>query len=86
MGQSTTIRVTRQLHDRLTHRAESAGTTLAGAIELALDAEEQAEFWEQVAARMGSPEARASLAADAVAFSGTLKDGLEPDESWNDEW
>jgi predicted transcriptional regulator len=81
---STTIRVSRQLHDRLAKRAASRHATLADAIEHALDVEDSAEFWANVEATMGSATARAAIRVDTEALSGTLKDGLDPDERWDD--
>jgi predicted transcriptional regulator len=81
---TTTIRVSRELHDRLAKRAAEQGTTLAGSIEHALDAEERAAFWAKVEATMGTVESRAAIRVDSEALSGTLKDGLDPDERWDD--
>lgn len=81
---STTIRVSRQLHDRLAKRAASRHTTLAEAIEHAIDAEERAEFWANVEATMGTANAQAAIRVDTEALAGTLKDGLDPDERWDD--
>ena len=83
---STTIRLSRQLHDRLARRAKAAGTTLAGVIERALDDEERSQFWSQAAATMGSAQARRTMQADAAAMNGTLRDGLDPAETWDDVW
>lgn len=77
---TTTIRVPRELHERLARRAASEGTTLAGAIQHALDVEERADFWERAQATMGTPE----LLADARDLAGSLTDGLDPDERWDD--
>jgi predicted transcriptional regulator len=81
---STTIRVSRRLHDRLTKRAAGRHTTLAEAIEHALDAEERTEFWANVEATMGTAQAQATIRVDTEALSRTLKDGLDPDERWDD--
>ena len=81
---STTIRVPRQLHERLAKRAANRHTTLAEAIEHALDTEDAAEFWASVEATMGTATAQAVIRVDAEALSGTLKDGLDPDERWDD--
>ena len=83
---TTTLRVSRRLHDRLTQRARAADTTLAGAIENALDVAEREEFWTQAAATMGSADARTALSADAASIRGTLRDGLDPSETWDDVW
>lgn len=47
---STTIKVPRSLRDRLAERARQQGTTLAGAIEDALDASDEQRFWDAVRA------------------------------------
>ena len=84
--ESTTIRLSRQLHERLARRAEAEHTTLAGAIEHALDAEETAEFWARAAATMGSPNALHAARSESHDLSGTLRDGLDPTESWDEVW
>lgn len=81
---TTTIRVPRELHDRLARRAAQSGSSLSGAIERALEAEERAEFWDEVESTMGSAEVRAVIRADSAALAGTMSDGLDPDESWDD--
>lgn len=83
---STTVRLSRQLHDRLSHRARAADTTLAGVIEQALDVAEREEFWAHAAATMGAVDARTALRSDASALAGSLKDGLDPNETWDDVW
>lgn len=47
---STTIKVPRSLRDRLAERAEAQGTTLAGAIERALEESDEQRFWAAVRA------------------------------------
>ncbi|MGL5818788.1 MAG: hypothetical protein ACRCYR_14570 [Phycicoccus sp.] len=84
--QSTTIRLSRDLHERLARRARADHLTLAGAIERALDVEETAEFWSRAAETMGSPGTRPVAPAAPLDLAGTLKDGLDPDESWDDVW
>ncbi|MGL5930259.1 MAG: hypothetical protein ACRCY8_15105 [Dermatophilaceae bacterium] len=83
---STTIRLSRQLHERLAQRAKADHLTLAGAIERALDVEENAKFWSRAAETMGSPNSRPMGLAVSSDLAGTLKDGLDPDESWDDVW
>lgn len=48
MPASTSIKVPVALRDRLAGRAHRDGTTLAGALERALDASEEQEFWDAV--------------------------------------
>ena len=83
---STTVRLSRELHERLARRARADQTTLAGAIERALDVQEREEFWSRAAATMGSAEVQRRERAEAQQLSGTLKDGLDPDETWDDVW
>lgn len=83
---STTIKVPRELRDRLAALAKADGTTLAGAIEKSLDAGADALFWAEVARTMSSPPARGALAGEAAAVDGTLSDGLDADEDWSDVW
>lgn len=82
---STTIKVPVELRDRLAALAERDHTTLAGAIERSLDAADESAFWTRLAATMGSaaPGVSHRLAEDV---SGSLADGLDPAESWDDVW
>jgi predicted transcriptional regulator len=80
---STTIKVPVELRDRLAELARRDQTTLAGAIARSLDAAETAAFWAAVAATMSGGSA---ASADAEQFGGSLSDGLDPDESWDDVW
>lgn len=50
MHGSTSIRVPKHLRDRLAERARRSHTTLAGALEEALDRTEEQEFWAAVRA------------------------------------
>ncbi|WP_335986325.1 hypothetical protein [Glycomyces sp. MUSA5-2] len=79
----TTIKVPVELRDRISRLARSQHVSMAVAVEHALDAAETEEFWAQVRATMGSAEARADLARETEELSGTLRDGLEP-EDWSD--
>lgn len=72
------------MHERLARHAAAEGTTLAGAIERALDAEEDAAFWAEAHRTMGEPVAQERIAADTARLNGTLRDGLDPDERWDD--
>lgn len=83
---STTIRLSRELHERLTCRAKAQHTTLAGAIERALDVQEREEFWARAATTMGSADAPRAVQAESARLAGTLKDGLDPGETWGDIW
>jgi hypothetical protein len=83
---TTTIKVPVELRDRLAALANREHTTLAGAIERSLDAAESAAFWSAVASTMGGRDAQRRIAADTERFEGSLADGLDPDESWDDVW
>lgn len=78
----TTIKVPKALRDRLAERARREHSTLAGVIERTLEAAEEAAFWAEVRATMGE-DARNDLRRTAETYSGTLRDGLEP-EDWSD--
>jgi predicted transcriptional regulator len=78
----TTIKVPVELHDRLAVLARREHTTLAGAIERSLDQADAAAFWEEMRATMGAD--LATLSRDAEGLAGTLADGLDPAEDWND--
>jgi len=80
---STTIKVPVELRDRLAVLAGREHTTLAGAIARSLDAAESAAFWAEVAKTMSSG---LPVSADAEQFGGSLSDGLDPEESWDDVW
>ena len=83
---STTIKVPVELRDRLAALASRENTTLAGAIAQSLDAAESAAFWADVARTMGPADAGAAAASDVEQLSGSLTDGLDPQESWDDVW
>lgn len=77
---TTTIKVPTDLRDRLAEVARREHTTLAGAIARSLDAAENAAFWEAVEETMGGSEPQ----REAEQLSGSLADGLDPDETWDD--
>lgn len=83
---STTIKVPVELRDRLAALASREHTTLAGAIAQSLDAAESAAFWADVARTMGPPDAGSPASSDVEQLSGSLIDGLDPRESWDDVW
>lgn len=83
MTNMTTIKVPMELRDRISKFAKSQHTTMAEAVEKALDAAETEAFWADVRATMGTPEARADIHRETEALSGTLRDGLEP-EDWSE--
>jgi hypothetical protein len=82
----TTIKVPVELRDRLAALAGRENTTLAGAIARSLDAAESAAFWADVARTMGKADAASSVSSDVERLSGSLSDGLDPDETWDDVW
>lgn len=82
----TTIKVPRDLRDRLAVRARAEQTTLAGAIARALDESEERAFWEQVRAEHAalSDEDRRGRVVDP-----TLGDDLvdaSDDALGSDDW
>lgn len=81
---STSIRVSRELHERLVERAQAQHVSLSDVIQQALDAQEDSTFWSVVRATMGNRGARASLTAEVERSGSALKDGLDPDERWDD--
>ncbi len=83
---STTIKVPVELRDRLAALAARESTTLAGAIARSLDAAETASFWTDVARTMGGPSDGSTASSGVEQFSGSLTDGLDPTETWDDVW
>lgn len=77
---TTHIKVPSALRDRLAARAKRDHTTLAMTLERALDAAEEAEFWARARATMGDGAA----ALETSRFDATARDGLGPDERWDD--
>jgi len=75
-----TVKVESALHSRLVHRAAAEGTTIGGVITRSLDVLEESEFWAEVERTMTADRVRAA----AEEFSGTLTDGLDMDETWED--
>lgn len=75
-----TIKVPQELHSRLASLAEAEGTTMAGVITRSLEVAQEAEFWRAVELTM----APADVSADAEKLAGSLADGLDPDESWDE--
>jgi len=82
---TTTIKVPVELRDRLASLASRDNTTLAGAIARSLDAAETAAFWADVARTMDAPGGSAA-SSDVEQLSGSLTDGLDPEETWDDVW
>jgi len=83
---STTIKVPVELRDRLAALARRKHTTLAGAIARTLDAAEDAAFWAEVGTTMGGAQAQRRIPDDLARLDGSLTDGLDPDENWDDVW
>lgn len=70
----TTIKVPRELRDRIAVRAKREGTTLAEAIAHALDVSEEEEFW----ARVAADHRPVSTTGEAAEYDkGDLRDHLE---------
>lgn len=83
---STTIKVPVELRDRLAALASRENTTLAGAIARSLDAAESAVFWADVARTMSTTGVGSPVSSYAEELSGSLTDGLDPEETWDDVW
>ena len=75
-----TVKITDELHSRLASLAHSEGTTIGGVIGRSLDALEESEFWAAVERTMAVDTLRAA----SEEYAGTLADGLDPDETWED--
>lgn len=85
MTTPTTIKVPRDLRDRIAARAKQEGTTLAAAIAHALDVSEEEAFWSRVAA----DNARSSSGVGTSDYDeGGLRDHLEQadDDLGRDGW
>ena len=75
-----TVKVASDVHSRLVHLASERGTTIGSVISRSLDVLEESEFWAAVEHTMVAT--RAPTQADE--FAGTLMDGLDPAETWED--
>ena len=75
-----TVKVESDVHSRLVRLAAVEGTTIGGVIARSLDVLEESEFWAAVERTMVAGR----LQAAAEEFVGTLADGLDPDETWED--
>jgi len=75
-----TVKVSDSLHSRLRELAKTKGTTIGGVIGQSLDVMEETEFWKALEATMGSN----APSSDADYFDGSLSDGLDPNETWED--
>ena len=84
----TTIRVSRELHDRLADRARQRGTTLSGAIEMALDESTEQLFWEAVRAEHASlpHDERERYARSDAALTDDLDDAADDTLSEHSQW
>lgn len=83
---STTIKVPRALRDRIAQRARAQKTTLAGAIELALDESDEQLFWSAV--RREHEALSVEERARYVRSGGTddISDAVDDAISERDEW
>lgn len=85
----TTLRakVPDELADAARKRADDQGMSLsrylAGLVQQDLARAEEAAFWADVRATMGTAEARVWQAAESERFAPALKNGLDP-EDWSD--
>lgn len=85
MSTPTTIKVSRELRDRIAARARQEGTTLAAVIVHALDISEEETFW----ARVAADHAQASTTGAPDEYDeGALRDHLEraDDALRRDDW
>lgn len=85
MPSPTTIKVPRELRDRIAARAKQEGTTLAAAIAHALDVSEDEAFW----ARVAADHAQASTTGAPDEYDeGGLRDHLDraDDALRRDDW
>jgi len=64
----------------LVRLANAEGLTIGGVISRSLDVLEESEFWAAVDRAMPT----GSLRASAEGLAGTLTDGLDPAETWED--
>jgi predicted transcriptional regulator len=83
---STTIKVPRELRDRLTARAEAQGTTLAGAIRNALEASDEEQFWAAIRAEHAALSAREREAYLRAGHVDTIANPADDVISERDEW
>ncbi len=82
----TTIKVSRELRDRIAERARTQGVPLSGAIERALDEADGWRFWEAV---RRENESLTQAERDAYLRSGGTDDVVDADDdaiSERDEW
>lgn len=86
MSTSTTIKVPRELRDRLAERARAGRTTLAGAIEAALDASDEQRFWSTVAAEHAALTAGGRADYVQTAVRDDLEDEADDAVSERDAW
>ncbi len=87
MSNSTTLRVSTELHDKIAHLAKARGQRMQDIIDQAIDAWERTMFWEEFneswARVRRNPEQWAQVQAERAVWDRALKDGIEPDV---DEW
>jgi hypothetical protein len=85
----TTIVVSEATLARLQELADWAGTTVAEALDRAVQDQHDRKFWAAVnagyAALRADPVAWAEVEAERRVWEGTLLDGLEPSERWTED-
>lgn len=81
MSDTTTIRVPRDLRERIAEQARQRQMSQAQVIRAALDDADRAAFWAEVRRSMTTAEARDDLIGEAEALHNV--DGLEA-EDWSD--
>lgn len=76
---TTTIRLTRELRDRLVALAADEGMSVAEVVEQAVAARERERFWDAVRA-----DALAEVFETTTLDLSPAKDGLDPADTWDD--
>jgi hypothetical protein len=83
---STTVRIARTTHRRLTEVARQTGEQLNEVLDRAVEHEARRQFWQRFHAAVdelrADPEQWAAYRAESAELDGTLMDGLPIDEDW----
>lgn len=85
---TTTIRVSTETRELLNRLAQNSGTSMQHVLDTALEQYRRRQFLEALntayAALQADPQAQAEEAEELAAWDGTLLDGLEDLEDWNE--
>ncbi|WP_421732676.1 hypothetical protein [Cellulomonas sp.] len=84
MSVMTTIKVPKDLRDRLSRLAEQERTTLAGALTAALDQVEEQQFWQQV--RRANAESANAVDAGVATMRENVADRADDAISAAGDW